>query len=69
MTSPAVKMPSITTDKDGGHNDTIANLISELQGQVDHVPDMLARFSSWPQGGRNKYYGRLKAKLDEIARG
>jgi len=62
-------MSSNTTPKDQGHNEAITNLISELQGQVVHVPDILARFSSWPQGGRNKYYGRLKAKLEEITRG
>jgi hypothetical protein len=44
-----------------------AKLIMELQGQVMHVPDMLKLFPSWPSGGRNKYYRRLKARFDEIA--
>jgi hypothetical protein len=42
-------------------------LITELQGQVMHVPDLLESFPSWPSGGRNKYYKRLKARFDEIA--
>jgi len=44
-----------------------AKLITELQGQVMHVPDMLGLFPSWPSEGRNKYYKRLKARFDEIA--
>ncbi|KAK3373659.1 isoprenoid synthase domain-containing protein [Lasiosphaeria ovina] len=44
-----------------------AALIAKLEGQVMHVPDMLSLFpKSWPSGGRNKYYKRLKARLDEI---
>ncbi|KXX74688.1 Presilphiperfolan-8-beta-ol synthase [Madurella mycetomatis] len=52
-------MPSL----DGGPH---ADLITELKGQVMHVPDMLSLFPSWPSGGRNKYYKRLKTKLDRI---
>lgn len=44
-----------------------ADLIAELKGQVMHVPDMLSLFPSWPSGGRNKYYKRLKIKLDRIS--
>ncbi|KAK0732282.1 isoprenoid synthase domain-containing protein [Lasiosphaeris hirsuta] len=43
-----------------------AKLITDLKGQVMHVPDMQAMFPNWPSGGRNKYYKRLKARLDEI---
>lgn len=43
-----------------------AELISGLKGQVLHVPDLLQVFPSWPSGGRNKYYKRLKARFDEI---
>ena len=31
-----------------------------------HVPDMLAMFTSWPRCGRNKWYTRLKARLDDV---
>lgn len=41
-------------------------LIAELKGQVMHVPELLDLFTAWPSGGRNKYYGRLKAKMDKI---
>ena len=44
-----------------------AKFIAELQGQTMHVPDMRAMFLEWPHGGRNKYYRRLKTKLDEMA--
>jgi len=43
-----------------------AELISSLKGQVLRVPDLLDVFPSWPSGGRNKYYKRLKAGFDEI---
>ncbi len=46
--------------------DPHTQLIAELSGQIMHVPDMLALFPSWPSGGRNKYYRRLKVRLDEI---
>lgn len=49
------------------NNEPHAKLIAELQGQVMRVPDMLGLFPSWPSGGRNKYYKRLKARFDEIA--
>ena len=42
------------------------DLTAALKGQVMHVPDLLTIFPTWPSGGRNKYYKRLKAKLDEI---
>ena len=48
------------------NNEAHAKLIAELQGQVMHVPDMLALFTKWPCFGRNKYYNRLKAVLDEV---
>ncbi|KAK3356594.1 isoprenoid synthase domain-containing protein [Lasiosphaeria hispida] len=48
------------------NNEAHAKLIAELQGQVMHVPNMLSLFPTWPSGGRNKYYKRLKARLDEI---
>jgi hypothetical protein len=48
------------------NNEAHAQLISELQGQVMHVPDMLAMFTSWPRCGRNKWYTRLKSRLDEV---
>ncbi|GAB1317187.1 Terpene synthase [Madurella fahalii] len=47
-------------------NEPHADLIAELKGQVMHVPDMLSLFPTWPSGGRNKYYKRLKARLDGI---
>lgn len=44
-----------------------AALIAKLKGQVMHVPDMLSLFPiTWPSGGRNKYYKRLKERFDEI---
>jgi hypothetical protein len=48
------------------NNEVHAKFITELQGQMIHVPDMRAMFQDWPHGGRNKYYRRLKAKLDEM---
>ncbi|KAK3367964.1 isoprenoid synthase domain-containing protein [Podospora didyma] len=47
-------------------SETSSNLITELKGQIMHVPDLLQFFTTWPSGGRNKYYKRLKARLDEI---
>ncbi|KAK0612189.1 isoprenoid synthase domain-containing protein [Immersiella caudata] len=48
------------------NNEIHAKLITELQGQTMHVPDMLSRFSHWPARGRNKFYNRLKAEIDDI---
>jgi hypothetical protein len=51
----------------GNGPESSAALIAKLKGQVMHVPDMLSSFpTSWPSGGRNKYYKRLKARFDEI---
>ena len=48
------------------NHETHAKLIAELQGQTVHVPDMMAYLANWPSCGRNKYYKRLKARLDKI---
>jgi len=48
------------------NNKVHAKFIAEMQGQTMHVPNMLAMFRNWPHCGRNKYYWRLKAKLDEV---
>ncbi|KAK4450259.1 Presilphiperfolan-8-beta-ol synthase [Podospora aff. communis PSN243] len=52
--------------KSATNNEAHAKLIAELQGQTMHVPDMLALFSNWPSRGRNKFYHRLKADIDDI---
>jgi len=43
-----------------------AKLAAELRGQTIHVPNLLDLYPSWPSGGRNKYYKRLKATFNEI---
>jgi hypothetical protein len=48
------------------NNEAHAKLIAELQGQVMHVPDMLAMFKDWHRFGQNKYYTRVKSELDEV---
>lgn len=48
------------------NNEAHTKLITELQGQVMHVPNMLEVLSNWPSCGRSKYYRRLKGRLDDI---
>ncbi|KAK4447092.1 Presilphiperfolan-8-beta-ol synthase [Podospora aff. communis PSN243] len=57
--------PTATANMNIGPESSEA-LIAKLRGQVMHVPDMLELFPTWPSGGRNKYYKRLKARFDEI---